>query len=51
MYLDLKQIDLEIAEYKEMITHAIQTNDHDGLKMWRRALQTAKIAKRRIKKS
>lgn len=46
----MNEIELEIAEYKEMITHAIQTNDREGLKMWRRALQTAKIAKRRLAK-
>lgn len=44
-------IDFEIEEYQEMITHAIQTNDKEGLNMWRRALQTAKIAKRRLAKS
>lgn len=47
----MNEIELEIAEYKAMITHAIQTNDREGLKMWRRALQTAKIAKRRLAKS
>lgn len=39
--------DEEIEEYLEMITHSIQINDKQSLAMWRRALQTAKISKRR----
>lgn len=43
----LSEIDEEIEEYLEMITHSIQINDKQSLAMWRRALQTAKISKRR----
>lgn len=42
---------MEIEEYQEMITHAIQTNNKADLAMWRRALQTAKISKRRLANS
>ena len=41
----MSEIDIEIEEYQEMITHAIQTNNKADLAMWRRALQTAKISK------
>lgn len=44
----ISEIDIEIKEYQEMITHSLQTNDKRNLAMWRRALQTAKIAKRRL---
>ena len=44
----ISEIDNEIEEYQEMITHSIQTNNKRDLAMWRRALQTAKIAKRRL---
>ena len=44
----ISEIDIEIEEYQEMITHSIQTNNKESLAMWRRALQTAKIAKRRL---
>lgn len=44
----ISEIDIEIEEYQEMITHSLQTNDKRNLAMWRRALQTAKIAKRRL---
>ena len=44
---ELSEIDKEIEEYHEMITYSIQTNDKESLAMWRRALQTAKISKRR----
>lgn len=44
----ISEIDIEIEEYQEMITHSIQTNNKRDLAMWRRALQTAKIAKRRL---
>ena len=47
----LKELSVEISEYEEMITHAILTNDKESLNMWRRALQTSKIAKRRIANS
>ena len=42
------EIDIEIEEYQEMITHSIQTNDKRNLAMWRKALQTAKLTKRRL---
>lgn len=41
-------IEMEIAEYELMIDLAIRTNDKESLKLWRRALQTAKIIKRRL---
>lgn len=44
----ISEIDIEIEEYQEMITHSIQTNNKRDLAMWRRALQTAKITKRRL---
>ena len=44
----ISEIDIEIEEYQEMITHSIQTNNKKDLAMWRRALQTAKITKRRL---
>lgn len=44
----LTDIDIEIEEYQEMITHSIQTNNKKDLAMWRRALQTAKRTKRRL---
>lgn len=44
----ISEIDIEIEEYQEMITHSIQTNDKRNLAMWRKALQTAKLAKRRL---
>lgn len=44
----LTDIEIEIEEYQEMITHSIQTNNKKDLAMWRRALQTAKITKRRL---
>lgn len=47
----MSEIDIEIEEYQEMITHAIQTNNKADLAMWRRALQTAKISKRRLANS
>lgn len=47
----LYEIESEIAEYMMMIDHAIQTNDKENLKMWRRALQTAKKAKRSLANS
>lgn len=47
----ISEIDKEIEEYQEMITYAIQTNEKESLAMWRRALQTAKIAKRRLANS
>lgn len=47
----MSEIDIEIEEYQEMITHAIQTNNKADLAMWRRALQTAKICKRRLANS
>ena len=47
----INEIEQEIAEYMMMIDHAIQTNNKDYLKMWRIALQTAKIAKRRLANS
>lgn len=42
------EIDIEIEEYQEMITHSIQINDKRNLAMWRKALQTAKLTKRRL---
>lgn len=47
----MSEIENEIAEYEEMITHAIQTNNKENLRMWRIALQTAKKAKRSIANS
>lgn len=47
----ISEIDTEIEEYQEMITHSIQTNNKEDLAMWRRALQTAKISKRRLANS
>lgn len=47
----ISEIDIEIEEYQEMITHVIQTNNKADLAMWRRALQTAKISKRRLANS
>ena len=47
----ISEIDIEIEEYQEMITHSIQTNNKEDLAMWRRALQTAKISKRRLANS
>lgn len=44
----MSDLDMEIAEYEMMIDLAIRTNDKELLKMWRRALQTAKIIKRRL---
>lgn len=44
----ISEVDLEIAEYQEMITYSIQTNNKQDLAMWRRALQTAKLSKRRL---
>lgn len=46
--MSIKDIDNEIAEYNLMIDHAIQTNDRESLKMWRKALNIAKITKRRL---
>ena len=39
----MSEIDIEIEEYQEMITHAIQTNNKADLAMWRRALQLSLI--------
>lgn len=47
----MSEIDIEIEEYQEMITHSIQTNNKKDLAMWRRALQTAKLTKRRLANS
>lgn len=47
----LHEIESEIAEYMMMVDHAIQTNDGENLNMWRRALQTAKKAKRSLTNS
>lgn len=47
----ISEIDIEIEEYQEMITYSIQTNNKEDLAMWRRALQTAKISKRRLANS
>ena len=47
----IEEINAEIAEIEEMITHSIQTNDREYLNMWRRALQTAKNTKRRLANS
>lgn len=44
----ISEIDIEIEEHQEMITHSIQTNDRRNLAMWRKALQTAKLTKRRL---
>jgi len=41
-------LEKEIMEYNAMINHAIMTNDKENLYMWRRALQTAKVCKRRL---
>lgn len=45
---NIAEIEAEIAEYMMMIDYSIQTNNKEYLKMWRRALQTAKNAKRRL---
>lgn len=47
----IREIEQEIAEYMMMIDHAIQTNNKEYLNMWRRALQTAKKAKRSLTNS
>lgn len=49
--IELENINAEISEYEEMITHSIQLNDKERLKMWRKALQTAKKHKRRLANS
>ncbi len=45
----LAEIELEIAEYQMMIDNAIKTGGKDELKMWRRALATAKKYKVNLK--
>jgi hypothetical protein len=47
---ELSEINIEIAEYTMMIDRSIQTNEREFLSMWRRALQTAKVRKRKIKR-
>lgn len=47
----MDEINIEIEEYQEMITVSIQNNDKENLHMWRRALQTAKLEKRRLANS
>lgn len=42
-----KIVNEEIAEYYAMINHFILLNNKEEIAFWRRALQTAKIAKRR----
>lgn len=43
-----QEINEEIAEYHAMIDHFILLNDKEQIAFWRRALQTAKKAKRRL---
>lgn len=48
---EIKAINEEIAEYQALLHHAIMTKRKDDINMWRRAIQTAKITKRRLKNS
>lgn len=48
---ELRNVDLEIIEYHALIDHFIQLNDNAEVKYWRRALQIAKLHKRRIRNS
>lgn len=41
----------EIREYQCMLQNAISLGRKEEINMWRRAIQTAKIAKRRITNS
>ena len=41
----------EIMEYHAMIDHFIVLNNKEEIAYWRKALQTAKIAKRRLANS
>lgn len=38
----MSEIDIEIEEYQEMITHAIQTNNKADLAMWRQGFTDCK---------
>lgn len=41
-------LDEEIREYQVLLQNAIDHGRKDDIKMWRRAIQTAKVRKRRI---
>ena len=41
-------LDEEIREYQFLLQDAIEHGRKDDIKMWRRAMQTAKVRKRRI---
>lgn len=42
---ELEEINIEISEYEEMITHSIQINDKERLKMWRKLYKLQKSIK------
>lgn len=44
----IDEVNAEIAEYTMMIDYSIRTNNRSDLAMWRRALQVAKLSKRRL---
>lgn len=47
----IKEINDEIREYQFMLRNAIELDRKEEINMWRRAIQTAKIQKRRLAKS
>ena len=51
VYMCIKEINDEIREYQFMLRNAIELGRKEEINMWRRAIQTAKIQKRRLAKS
>lgn len=49
--IQLQELEMEIMEYHAMIDHFVLLNDREEIAYWRRALQRAKIYKRRLKNS
>lgn len=49
--MDVEEINKEIKEYQFLLRNAIDHGRKEDINMWRRAIQTAKITKRRITNS
>ena len=47
----IEQINEEIQEYQFLLRNAIDLDRKDEINMWRRAIQTAKLQKRRLANS
>ena len=48
---DIQEINEEIKEYQCLLRNAIDLGRKDEINMWRRAIQTAKLQKRRLANS